>query len=106
MHRPTLDEAKVKELRRLIAAKPMREQHRRLRVVGGITRFRILSLLTSYGGSLNVTEISDILETSTSAASHELLVLRKNRLVDASVRGREVYYRSNGLMERLFPPPR
>ncbi|HTM69099.1 MAG TPA: ArsR family transcriptional regulator [Candidatus Binatia bacterium] len=105
MNRPLLDEDRIEELRRLISAKPMREQHRRLRVVGGLTRFRILSLLTSYGGVLNVTEIAGILGTSTSAASHELLILRKNHLVDASVRGREVYYKSNGLMERLFPSP-
>ena len=103
MHRLPLDDDKRKELQRVISAKAMREQHRLLRVVGGLTRFRILSLLRAYGGALNVTEIAQILDSSTSAASHELLLLRKNGLVSSTVRGREVYYKTNGVMDKLFP---
>ncbi len=94
---------KRQELRHSITGKELRERHRVLRVVGGLTRFRILSLLSAAGEALNVTEIAEILDASVSTTSHELKILKKHDFVISSVKGREVFYRTNGLMEALFP---
>ena len=98
-----MDANKRQKLKRSIIGKKLRERHRMLRVIGGVTRFRILSLLRAAGTPLNVTEISEILGASVSTVSHDLSVLRKNDFVDANTEGREVFYKTNGLMETLFP---
>jgi DNA-binding transcriptional ArsR family regulator len=94
---------KRQALKRSMIGKKLRERHRMLRVVSGVTRFRILSLLGASGHPLNVTEISEILDASVSTVSHDLRVLKKNGFVDSMIEGREVFYRTNGLMEALFP---
>ena len=98
-----MDSTKKNDLKHSISGKALRERHRMLRVVGGLTRFKILSLLSAHGESLNVTQIAEILDASTSTISHELIILRKNNFVDSATKGREVFYRTNGMMESLFP---
>src|SRR5688572_16523596 len=100
---PTMDEKHVKELRKLIEGRETKKAHRHLRLVSGLGRFRILTLLKAHGEPLNVTTIAAVLRSSTSAVSHELRVLRRNGMVLASVRGREVHYRTNGALEKLWP---
>ncbi|HTK60174.1 MAG TPA: metalloregulator ArsR/SmtB family transcription factor [Candidatus Baltobacteraceae bacterium] len=98
-----MDPKKLRSLKLSMIGKDLRERHRMLRVVGGVTRFRILSLLSAAGEPMNVTQIADAIDASVSTISHDLRVLKKDNFVIAAGRGREVYYRTNGLMETLFP---
>lgn len=54
------------------------------------TRQKILFALD--GGPLCVCEISDILEMSNSAVSHQLKILRQSNLIRAQRQGKNIYY--------------
>ncbi|MCR4822258.1 MAG: metalloregulator ArsR/SmtB family transcription factor [Treponema sp.] len=60
------------------------------KVFGDSTRMRILFALLER--PLNVSEISDILEVSISAISHQLKILRANDLVSTSRDGKTITY--------------
>ena len=94
---------KIQRLKRFIAEPRLRSTHRMMRVVSGVSRFRILRLLKAYGGSLNVTEIADTLDVSCSLVSHEMRILRKSSLVAPVTKGREVFYRTSGKLTKMFP---
>ncbi len=89
-------------LKRAVTDKKLQERHVLLRVIAGITRFRILSLLSAAGASLNVSEIADILESSVSTVSHELSILRKTGLVASKRQGREVHYKTSTQAEAIL----
>jgi DNA-binding transcriptional ArsR family regulator len=87
-----MDKNRVQKLRKIIEARETKEAHRMLRLVSGLGRFRIITLLKKSEQPLNVTTVATILRRSCSAISHELRVLRKHGLVESSASGREVYY--------------
>ncbi|MDF9866941.1 DNA-binding transcriptional ArsR family regulator [Bacilli bacterium PM5-3] len=60
------------------------------KVFGDITRIRILHLLSLK--EICVHEISAILDISQSAVSHQLKVLRQNKLVKPRKEGKHVFY--------------
>ena len=60
------------------------------KVFGDRTRLNILKLLLE--NELNVTEISEKLDMSSSAISHQLRVLRSANLVKTRKDGKEVFY--------------
>ena len=60
------------------------------KVFGDITRIRILHLLSLK--EICVHEISAILDISQSAVSHQLKILRQNKLVKPRKDGKHVYY--------------
>lgn len=60
------------------------------KVFGDPTRTRILSAL--FAGELCVCCISEIVQMSVSAVSHQLRILRQSRLVKSRRCGKEVYY--------------
>lgn len=60
------------------------------KVLGDPTRLKILTLL--FASELNVGAIAQTLELEQSAVSHQLKVLRDNRLVDSRKEGKSVYY--------------
>jgi DNA-binding transcriptional ArsR family regulator len=71
------------------------------KALGDPTRVRILSVLA--GGELCVHEISDCLDMSQSAISHQLSTLRELRLVRFRKLGRHVYYKlDDDHIESLF----
>ncbi|HTM68784.1 MAG TPA: ArsR family transcriptional regulator [Candidatus Binatia bacterium] len=94
---------KIQRLKRFITDPGLRNTHRMMRVVSGVSRFRILRLLKAYGGSLNVTEIAETLGVSCSLVSHEMRILRKSALVTPVTRGREVFYKTSPKLQRSFP---
>jgi ArsR family transcriptional regulator len=67
------------------------ESVRLLKGVADPTRLRILCLLRA--GEVNVHALTDALDVSQSAVSHQLRVLREARLVATRRAGRHVYYR-------------
>jgi ArsR family transcriptional regulator len=67
------------------------ESVRLLKGVADSTRLRILCLLRA--GEVNVHALTDALDVSQSAVSHQLRVLREARLVTTRRVGRHVYYR-------------
>ena len=98
-----MKEKHAKELRKLIDGRETKKAHRHLRLVSGLARFRILTLLKAHGKPLNVTAIAAVLRSSCSAVSHELRVLRRNGMVLGAARGREVLYRANGALDKIWP---
>ncbi len=69
----------------------IREASDLLKVVGDLTRMRILCTLLS-GEELSVSELQNILGMSQSAVSHQLRVLRDANLVKFRRAGKLVYY--------------
>ncbi|WP_459129336.1 ArsR/SmtB family transcription factor [Guggenheimella bovis] len=61
-----------------------------LKIFADETRIRILAVLRE--GEANVTEVSEKLEMTHSAVSHQLNLLRTYRLVKKRKEGRSVYY--------------
>jgi ArsR family transcriptional regulator, lead/cadmium/zinc/bismuth-responsive transcriptional repressor len=61
------------------------------KLLGDPTRLRIVYALA--GGELSVTEVSDAIELSPSAVSHQLSLLRRARLVAARREGKQIFYR-------------
>lgn len=60
------------------------------RVIGDSTRCRIISILLER--ELCVCDISNILNMTKSAVSHQLAILKKNNIVKCHRRGKEIYY--------------
>jgi DNA-binding transcriptional ArsR family regulator len=89
------------ELRAVVDGPASRQLHQLMRALAGKGRFRIIMLLKTMHGALNVTEIGTILGMSTSSVSHDLRVLRRMGLVKSSTKGREVLYSTNGAFDKL-----
>ena len=60
------------------------------KVFGDITRTKILSAL--FEAELCVCDISEIVQMSSSAVSHQLRILRQTKIVKSRRQGKEVYY--------------
>lgn len=60
------------------------------KVFGDSTRIRILFCL--YDEERSVTEIAEILNMTTSAVSHQLKILKTNKLVDSRRDGKQIFY--------------
>ena len=60
------------------------------KIFGDGTRIRILQLLLT--GEKNVGELAEALDTSQSAVSHQLRILRQNDLVKYRKEGKTVFY--------------
>ena len=73
------------------ALSDIREASDLLKVVGDLTRMRILCTLLP-GGELSVSELQQTLDMSQSAISHQLRVLRDANLVKFRRAGKLVYY--------------
>ena len=60
------------------------------KVFGDSTRLRILSVLLN--GERSVGDVSELLDMTPSAISHQLNLLRRSKLVKTRREGRSVYY--------------
>ena len=60
------------------------------KVFGDITRTKILSAL--FEAELCVCDISEIVQMSASAVSHQLRILRQTKIVKSRRQGKEIYY--------------
>ncbi|MFV0558385.1 MAG: ArsR/SmtB family transcription factor [Enterococcus sp.] len=75
------------------------------KVLGDPTRLKILLALQN--GPLNVTKIAEELQMEQSAVSHQLKILRDNRLVHTQREGKIIYYQLDDnhvvrLLEQTF----
>ena len=86
-----IDLEKIEEVKGKIPSEDdMYELAELFKVFGDSTRTRILTCLEY--SELCVCEISEVLNMSISAVSHQLRVLRQSKLVKARKIGKEVYY--------------
>jgi len=60
------------------------------KIFGDSTRIKILYVL--HGGEMCVCDIASLLQMTQSAVSHQLRVLRQNRLVKSRREGKNIYY--------------
>ena len=60
------------------------------KIMGDATRLKILTVLLS--GNLCVKHISEAVEMSQSAVSHQLAVLKSARLIKSRREGKQIYY--------------
>ncbi|MDD7665604.1 MAG: metalloregulator ArsR/SmtB family transcription factor [Lachnospiraceae bacterium] len=60
------------------------------KVFGDSTRIRILFCL--YEEERSVSEIAEILNMTTSAVSHQLKILKTNKLIDSRRDGKQIFY--------------
>lgn len=82
----------VKQYRTLLNSNRIKEAHKIIRALGGITRFKIIVLLRTRKSGFTVTEMAEILNASLSRISHQLRILRRYRLVSTRKINREVIY--------------
>ena len=68
----------------------LREVAEMFKVFGDPTRTKILSAL--FEAELCVCDISEIVQMSPSAVSHQLRILRQTKLVKSRRQGKEIYY--------------
>ncbi len=86
-----MDKATIDNIRaQLPQGNSLQELAELFKMFGDTTRARILSCLQIR--DLYVTELSDILDMSVSAVSHQLRVLRSAKLVKGTKEGKEVKY--------------
>lgn len=92
---PSITPKKIKSLQKEIGLnKEFQKAKSQLSVLAGKSRIDILFLLGKER-ELCVCDIADILDTTVSAASHQLKVLRKNNLVNTRRDSKTIYYSLN-----------
>ena len=102
---PEIDENRAKSLQETLRRLPKEELLYDLaelfKIFGDSSRIRILSLLQIE--KLCVSEISQLLNLSPSAVSHQLRILRQARLVRYQKIGKEVFYSlDDDHIEKIF----
>ncbi|WP_273212934.1 ArsR/SmtB family transcription factor [Helicobacter rodentium] len=102
---PEIDENRFKSLQVVLKSLPKEELLYELaelfKIFGDSSRIRILSLLQLE--KLCVNEISQLLNLSPSAVSHQLRILRQARLVRYQKIGKEVFYSlDDDHIEKIF----
>lgn len=90
-----MDKSKVAIFQSYLKSDYVKKSYTRLRAISGISRFRIIVLLRKEKNGLNVSEISKILKSSLSKISHQLFILRKEKIVVDIGKGRETIYKMN-----------
>ncbi|TLD87314.1 metalloregulator ArsR/SmtB family transcription factor [Helicobacter sp. MIT 05-5294] len=102
---PEIDENRAKTLQTILKTLPKEELLYDLaelfKIFGDSSRIRILSLLQV--DKLCVNEISQLLNLTPSAVSHQLRILRQARLVRYQKIGKEVFYSlDDDHIEKIF----
>ncbi|HEX9664482.1 MAG TPA: metalloregulator ArsR/SmtB family transcription factor [Patescibacteria group bacterium] len=83
------------DLRRILKSRKVKESYTILRVLSGITRFKIVLILNYRERGLTVSEIASVLDMSLPSVSHQLKILRKHKVVTGRGMNREVVYALN-----------
>ncbi|MGM9942205.1 MAG: ArsR/SmtB family transcription factor [Bulleidia sp.] len=85
------DEEAVRECRKhMISEKEVDRMSELFQMFADSTRLRIMNAL--FSSELCVSDLSNLLEMSTSAVSHQLSNLKKTKLVTTKKIGKKVYY--------------
>lgn len=77
---------------RILLSEKVKSGHAIIRVVSGITRYRIITILKNNASGLTVTDIANILKATPSQISHQLRILKKYDLVFSTPDGRTAIY--------------
>lgn len=89
---PTITSAKIEKLKAdLENDKRLSEVKKHFSVLSGETRIKILYLLL-IEKELCVCDMADILETTVSAVSHQLKILRRNKYVESRRDAQTIFY--------------
>lgn len=99
---PTITPAKIKKLQEALASdQGLRATKRRLTLLAGGRRLDILYLLIREP-ELCVCDLADMLQTTVSAVSHQLRLLRERGLVRPRRDAQTIYYRLTPVGRRLL----
>lgn len=89
---PTITLVKIEKLKTALRNdKRLTEAKKHFSILSGETRMKILYLLLREK-ELCVRDMADILETTVSAVSHQLKILRKNEFVESRKNAQTVFY--------------
>lgn len=88
---PALTPAKVKNLQKILDDEDLIQKRKLLDVLSGEVRLQILYLLATEG-NLGVNDLADILKSQVSGISHQLAILRNEKLVKAKRKKKVVFY--------------
>lgn len=95
------DQAK-KDLQDVLRSAAVKRGYAMLRVISGMTRYRIIMLLERRAEGLAVSHLAEALSASPSQISHQIQILRKFELVSGTRSGRVVTYQLNRALFRRF----
>lgn len=89
---PTLSASQIRKVNLALKKDKLLAQRVRIhKLLSGETRFRIIKLLSELK-ELCVCDMAQILETTVSAVSHQLKLLRKEGVVSTRRNGQTIYY--------------
>jgi len=88
---PTIKRTLTEVLKNKLKEDSLTQKKTLFNILSGKTRFKVLYLLT-IEEELCVCDLADIIETTVSAVSHQLNILRKNNLVKTRKDIKTVYY--------------
>lgn len=102
---PTITPERIFALRQeTFENEPLQHLRQVLHALSGQMRLRILYLL-HLEGELCVCDLSEVLDESLSAVSHQLRVLRQNELVKTRRDAKTIFYRLNEAVVRQYLNP-
>lgn len=98
-----MTQKRTHNLHKLFQDKSVEEAFAILRSLCGPTRFEIILALSKHKNGLTVSELAHILEASLSRISHQLRILKKDKLVRGKPMNRNVCYQlTNHHIRRHF----
>lgn len=92
----------LENLRGFLTKESVKAAHATIRAVGGLTRYRIMTLLDKYPSGLTATDLTEIFDASPSKISHQIHILRKHSLIVGHKRGTMVAYQLNEKNAKRF----
>lgn len=98
----TMNPETLGRLRGFLAKESFATAHATIRAVGGLTRYRIMTLLDKYPSGLTATDLTEIFDASPSKISHQIHILRKHSLIVGHKRGTMVVYQLNEKNAKRF----
>lgn len=93
-----------KELQDLLQSEKVKTGHAMIRVISGLTRYRIIAILHSEPSGFSVTDLAETLNATPSQVSHQLRILKKYGLVLGHPKGRTIIYQLNKKKVEMFLP--
>ena len=88
---PSLTEGRIKNFQQILGKREIEETKALAEVLSGEIRLKILYLLGNQS-NLCVNDIADILKSKVSGISHQLSILKNNKLVVSRKKQKIVYY--------------
>jgi DNA-binding transcriptional ArsR family regulator len=99
-----MEEKTAARLRTIMSSRQARKAHGLLRTVSGLSRYRILLILSARKKGMKVNDIAFVLGASPSRVSHQMKILKRWGIVVGIKDGREVLYRRTRLRPSVIFP--